>query len=64
MELVFINKPHTLSKPRQPMHIQSLLNKCGWLSQVDKFIKAHASKTLLLFESFKNKSGQRIWTSK
>ena len=46
--------------------IQSLLKECGWLSQVDKVVynTPTLQKTLLLFESFKNKSGQRNMTSK
>jgi hypothetical protein len=37
--------------------IQSLLKECGWLSQMDKLVIPTLQKTLLLFESFRNKWG-------
>jgi len=60
VKLVFLKTPHTLSKPRKPAHSQNLLNKCGWLSQVDRFVKTTLQKTSLLFESFRNKADKGI----
>jgi hypothetical protein len=47
-----------------PTQNQSLPNKCGLLSQVDRLHKAHASKNFIGVSEIQNKWGHKITTSK